>query len=175
MLSSNEDIINWFDIISKSKIPFSVNLIIGFPGETRDNVMETIELTRKIKRFDSLTISIFTPYHGTPLRSISVNKGWLDSDVITVHTTSSSLLNMPAPFLSKEDIDNLMRVVPLYVYFNKKEWDNIFKIEQLSEGWEDLYEYYSYLYRKDFLGEDIKKSVIKSSTTGCSSDPKNAI
>jgi len=32
-----------------------------------------------------------------------------------------------------------MRVVPLYVYFNKKEWDNIFKIEQLSEGWEDLY------------------------------------
>ena len=172
---SNEDIVNWFDTISKAQIPFSVNLIIGFPGETRDDVMETVELTRKIKGFDSLTISIFTPYHGTPLRSIAVKNNWLDDDVITVHTTSSSLLNMPPPFLSKEDIDNLMRVVPLYVYFDKKEWNNIFKIEQLSEDWEGLYEHYSYLYKKDFLGEDIKKSVIKSSTTGCSSDPKNAI
>jgi radical SAM superfamily enzyme YgiQ (UPF0313 family) len=168
---SNEDIVNWFDIISKSKIPFSVNLIIGFPGETRSNVIETVELTRKINGFDTITVSIFTPYHGTVLRDKAVRKGWLDDDVITVHTTSSSLLNMPPPFLSKKEIDNLMRVIPLYVYFDKKEWPNIYKIEQLSTGWESLYDHYSFLYKKDFLGEDIKKA---DGTTGCSSDPKNA-
>jgi len=172
----NEDIVNWFDTISESKIPFSVNLIIGFPGETRDNVMETVELTRKIKGFDTITVSIFTPYHGTKLRDKAVKEGWLDDDVITVHTTSSSLLNMPPPLLSKNEIDSLMRVVPLYVYFDKEEWPNILMIEQERHGWENLYEHYSYLYKRDFLGEVVRKDMIKSdATTACSSDPKNAV
>jgi len=176
---SNKDIVDWFNIISASAIPFSVNLIIGFPGETRENVMETVELTRKIKGFDTITVSIFTPYHGTHLRDVAVNKGWLDDNVITVHTTSSSLLNMPPPFLSKKEIDDLMRVIPLYVYFNKEEWSNIYKIEKMAVGWEELYEYYSYRYRTDFLGEIIESNTLVNSgaktTAGCSPDPKNEV
>ena len=176
---SNKDMVNWFNIISESKIPFSVNLIIGFPSETRDNVMETVELTRMIKGFDTITVSIFTPYHGTHLRDVAVNKGWLDDNVITVHTTSSSLLNMPLPFLSREEIDGLMRVIPLYVYFDKKEWSNIFRIEKMRDGWEELYDYYSSKYKINFLGETVKCDILvrgdSKTTTGCSSDPKNEV
>ena len=176
---SNKDIVDWFNIIHKSEIPFSVNLIIGFPGETRDDVMETVELTRMINGFDTITVSIFTPYHGTSLRDKAVEKGWLDDKTITVHTTSSSLLNMPPPFLSREEIDGLMRVIPLYVYFDKKEWSNIFRIEKMRDGWEELYDYYSSKYKINFLGETVESDVLvrgdSKATTGCSSDPKNEV
>jgi len=176
---SNKDMVNWFNIISESKIPFSVNLIIGFPSETRDNVMETVELTRMIKGFDTITVSIFTPYHGTALRDMSVDEGWLDGDVITIHTTSSSLLDMPPPYLSRKEIDGLMRVIPLYVFFDKKEWSNIYRIEQMNDGWEELYDYYSSKYKTDFLGEDVESNMLDSietkTTKGCSSDPRSAI
>ena len=50
----------------------SVNLIIGFPGETRNLVMETVELVKCIKGYDTITVSIFTPYRGTVLQKIAV-------------------------------------------------------------------------------------------------------
>jgi len=177
---SNEKIKKWFDTISDSGIPYSVNLIIGFPGETRDMVMETVELARNIDRFDSITVSIFTPYNGTVLRDVAVKNGWLDDSVITVHTTSSSLLDMPDPYLSKHDIDCLMRVLPLYVYFDKEEWSNIYRIEKMDEGWEELYNYYSFKYKTGFLGEDLGDEILErpsigATTTACASDPKNEV
>jgi len=173
---SNSDIKRWFRIISESNIPFSVNLIIGFPGETHENVMETVELVREITGFDTITVSIFTPYHGTHLRDISVQNKWLDDKTITVHTTSSSLLDMPPPFLSKSEIDSLIKVIPLYVFFSKKEWRNIRKIETNETGSDKLYDYYSLIYKRDFLGENVDDNLINANTTtGCSSDPKNAI
>ncbi len=173
---SNDDIKRWFGIISESGIPFSVNLIIGFPGETRENVMETVNLVREIVGFDTLTVSIFTPYHGTGLRDMAVQNKWLDDDVITVHTTSSSLLNMPPPFLSRYDIDNLMRVIPLYVFFDKEEWHDIRRIEANEKDSDRLYDYYSLIYKRDFLGEDVDDNLIKiKTTTGCSSDYKNNV
>ena len=178
---SNDDIQNWFNTISDSGIPYSVNLIIGFPGETREMVMETVELTRNINRFDTITVSIFTPYHGTVLRDVAVKNGWLDDSVITVHTTSSSLLDMPAPYLSKHDIDRLMLVIPLYVYFDKEEWPNIYRIEMMDDGWEELYNYYSLRYKTEFLGEDLGSDMLErpansaASTSACASDPKNEV
>ena len=178
---SNDDIQNWFNTISDSGIPYSVNLIIGFPGETREMVMETVELTRNINRFDTITVSIFTPYHGTVLRDVAVKNGWLDDSVITVHTTSSSLLDMPAPYLSKHDIDRLMLVIPLYVYFDKEEWPNIYRIEMMDDGWEELYNYYSLRYKTEFLGEDLGSDMLErpansaTSTSACASDPKNEV
>ncbi len=60
-----------------------MNLIIGMPGETRELIMDTIHFTRTIKGFDTVTVSIFTPYHGTVLRDIAVKNGWLEKNYIT--------------------------------------------------------------------------------------------
>ena len=114
---SNPEIIQSFKVIAESKIPFSINLIIGFPGETKELVMETVSLVKKIQGYDTLTASIFTPYRGTVLQKIAVKNGWLEKDHITIHTTSSTVLKMPPPYLSKDEIDTLMKMLPLYVYF----------------------------------------------------------
>jgi anaerobic magnesium-protoporphyrin IX monomethyl ester cyclase len=172
---TNKDILKWFDIIAESGIPFSVNLVVGFPGETREKVFDTIELVRKIRNYDALTVSIFTPYHGTQLRDIAVKNGWLDDSTITVHTTSSSLLKMPSPYLSSKEIDSLFRVLPLYTYFPKADWPEIKKAEQFDTAGNKIFEKYASIYRKEFLGEnqDVKYRLSSTGGTGCKVDPKS--
>ena len=57
----NDMLIKKFEIIAESGIPFSVNNIIGFPGETRELIFDTIRLIRKIKGYDSLSVTVFVP------------------------------------------------------------------------------------------------------------------
>ena len=156
---SNQEIIDSFKRIHASGISFSANLIIGFPGETRELVMETVELVKQIKGYDTITVSIFTPYRGTVLQKIAVKNGWLDKDHITIHTTSSSVLKMPKPYLSSKDIDGLMKTIPLYVYFPKSEWENIRKAEENNDEGRKIYEHYSSIYKENFLkgSQDDKK------------------
>ncbi len=148
---TNKEIIESFKVIEESGIAFSVNLIIGFPGETRDLTMETVDLVRVISGYDTITVSIFTPYRGTVLQKIAVKNGWLDKNHITIHTTSSSVLKMPSPYLSSKDIDGLMKTIPLYVYFPKSEWANIRKAEEDSDEGKSILEHYSKIYKENFL------------------------
>jgi len=171
---SNRQLIDQFDVISESGIAFSVNLIIGFPGETRELVMDTVEFVRSIGGYDALTVSIFTPYHGTVLRDVAVKNGWLDGSTITQHTTSSSLLQMPSPYLSSKDIDGLVRVLPLYCYFPKTEWKKLREAEEFTEKGNAIFEEYAEVYRRNFLQEDQDKpKVWLDHTTGCKSNPKD--
>jgi radical SAM superfamily enzyme YgiQ (UPF0313 family) len=173
---SNKQLVDSFAVIAESGIPFSVNLIIGFPGETRDLVMDTVELVRSIEGYDTLTVSIFTPYHGTRLRTVAVRNNWLDGHVLTEHTTSSSLLRMPPPYLSSTEIDGLMRVLPLYCYFPKSEWDEIERAEIADEAGNAIYAKYMDVYKTEFLGEDQaqKQRRYIEGGSGCKSNPKDA-
>jgi len=173
---SNKKIIERFDIIANSGIAFSVNLIIGFPGETRELIMDTVELVRSLSGFDTLTVSIFTPYHGTRLRNVAVRNGWLDAKTITVHTTSNSLLDMPPPYLSSVDIDGLMRVVPLYCYFPKSEWKTLRRAETDDDEGNKILAEYMTIYQDEFLGmtQDDKKNILIEGGTGCRSNPKDS-
>lgn len=145
---SNEDVLAYFETIAESGIAFSVNSIIGFPGETREMIFETIELNRQLLGYDSMTVSIFTPYHGTKLREVAIQKGYLNPDVITAHTTSSSLLDMPQ--ISSKQIDGLMRTFLLYVRFPKEEWPRIRLAEEDSKDGNRTFEEYQEKYRNRF-------------------------
>lgn len=171
---SNKRLLKHFEDISASGIAFSLNLIIGFPGETRELIMDTIELTRSIKNFDTLTVSIFTPYHGTHLRDIAIQNGWLDPKLITTHTTSNSILNMPPPYLSSDEIDGIMRVLPLYCYFPKSDWDEIKIAESNTAEGNAILEKFSKIYTEEFLCMDqTMKMKMATGSTGCAGDPKN--
>lgn len=174
---SNEKLIDRFNIIAQSGIAYSANLIIGFPGETRSLIMETVEFVKKIYGYDTLTVSMFTPYHGTVLRDVAVKNGWMDPGAITVHTTSSSMLTMPHPYVSARDLDGLMRVLTLYCYFPVDEWDNIRRAETNDEEGNNILKYYSDIYSRDFLKEnqDAPKGIIINGGTGCKSNPKDSI
>ena len=151
---SNKQIIERFEMIADSGIAFSLNVIIGLPGETRELVMDTIELVRSIHGYDTLTSFIFTPYHGTSLRRAAVANGWLDDSTITRHNTSRSLLRMPPPHLNADEIDGLLMTLPLYCYFPKSEWDNIRRAETPDDEGLKIRQHYSDIYSENFLNEN---------------------
>lgn len=173
---SNHLLLEKFRIIAESGIAFSINLIIGFPGETRDLIMDTVELVRSIEGYDTLTISIFTPYHGTVLREVAVKNNWLDSSSITKHTTARSMLTMPAPYISADEIDGLMRIIPLYCYFPKTEWKNILRAEVNDGEGNRVFEYYAAIYKENFLKQtqDEKKNLVVDGPGGCRTNPKDS-
>ena len=174
--NSNEEIVKHFKVIEESGIAFSINLIIGFPGETRDLIMDTVELVSIIGGYDSVTVSIFTPYHGTVLREIAVKNGWLDSKLITTHTTSSSILKMTKPYVSSDDINMLMRVIPLYCYFPKSEWPKIKRAEIDDEEGNKILTHYSKIYKENFLKETQEDNkIMVNGGSGCSSNAKDSI
>jgi len=177
---TNQEIVESFKGIAQSGIAFSVNNIIGFPGETRDMIFDTIDLNRQLRGYDATTVSIFTPYHGTELRTLAVEKGYIDPDVITKHTISNSLLKMP--HLPSEEIDGLIRTFPLYVRFPKDEWTKIRQAEANTEEGKLIYSEYQKKYRDQFFNstqadslEDwdapSKYSVVPDSPTSGSEKP----
>lgn len=124
---SNETYLQKADIVNNSGIPYGLNAIIGFPGETRSMVFETIELIRKIKGYDGLGVSIFIPYRGTQLRQYAIDNKWLSSKWFSEngYLLGGSPLNMPKPYLQKEEIVDLSKKFKFYCYFNKNYWDYI--------------------------------------------------
>jgi len=173
---SNEKIIEQFAIVADSGLAFSLDIIIGMPGETRELIMDTVELVSTIRGYDALTASIFTPYNGTTLRKVAINNGWLDADIICDQGHSRSMLKMPAPMVSEEDITGLVSVFPLYCYFPKSEWDAIRRAETPDEEGLKIREQYSSIYQKEFLGEnqDHDRVFQVEGGTGCKTNPKDA-
>ena len=121
---TNKDIIKAFKIISKYDIKIGVNNMLGLPGETRENVFETIELNRKISKIlngnHTLNVFTFIPFSGTELRDICIEKGYITGEEdIPISFFTKSLLNMPS--MSKEEIYGLEKTAALYILLPKKE------------------------------------------------------
>lgn len=170
--TTNLKLREYFDTFVNAGIPFSINLIIGFPGETRELVMDTIRFVQTLQGYDTITCSVFTPYHGTVLREVAIKNKWLEKDYITKHTTSNSALNMAAPYLSSSDIDGIIRVITLMCYFPESEWENLKRAEVDDEEGNRLLKHYSEIYQNEFLKDfqEIKKFPLLDSASGCKSN-----
>jgi radical SAM superfamily enzyme YgiQ (UPF0313 family) len=147
----NETLVKKFKIISDSGIAFSVNNIIGFPGETRELIFDTIRFTKNIKGYDALSVTVFVPYNGTPLRKVCEEQGLIGDDVI-IYDMFHSALNMTQ--LQAREIDGLLRTFPLYVHFDEKEWDTIKIAEGSSEEGKQIYKEYSARYHDENFSLD---------------------
>jgi len=137
---SNEVILKAFEIISDNALPagVSVNNIVGFPTETPELAMDTIELNRSIAdKVDTMNCYAFTPFHGTPLRELSVKMGYIEDDTFTGCLTGEPVLNMPQ--FPKERIKGLMRMFSLYVRCGKDMWDDIRIAENFTPEGERMF------------------------------------
>jgi len=112
-------------------------------------MFETIELNRQIRGFDSLSVGIFTPYHGTGLRHLAIDKGFLDSSLITKHTVSRSLLKQP--HITSEEIDGILKTFMLYVRFPKEDWPDIKIAEGESDEANEKFKGFQEKYRETYL------------------------
>lgn len=138
---SNAIIVDGCKQLEKLELKYSVNNIIGFPDDTRELTFDTIELNRHLKA-DSANAYSFSPFHGTPLRTLAEDKGYCDKDLIARSAMKPTLLRMPQ--FTPEAIEGLRRCFTLYVRMPKERWPEIAKAEQLTpEGdavWQRLRE-----------------------------------
>jgi radical SAM superfamily enzyme YgiQ (UPF0313 family) len=136
---SNKVMIEKFQILNKIGLPFSVNNILGFPTETRQLAMDTVDVNRYIDS-DSTNAYSFSPFHGTPLRTLAEEMGYIDSRTIARSVTKPTLLKMPQ--FPPEEIEGLRRCFMLYVKLPEEKWPEIRKAESFTtEGdriWNDL-------------------------------------
>ena len=126
---TNESAISALKNPVKLDIPFSINNIIGFPDETYELAMDTIEINRQIDSF-SLSCATFAPFKGTALRVLAEKRGYIDPEFISPPNASWSHLDMPK--FSKEEIFGLQRVFVMYSKFPKSRWPEIKKAEELT-------------------------------------------
>jgi radical SAM superfamily enzyme YgiQ (UPF0313 family) len=145
---TNKQVIDAFRILEKSRIPVTVNNIIGFPGETRELVFDTIKLNRSIKA-DSINAYFFVPYRGTPLRQYCIEKGYLDPSARTDSLMRRSILTMPQ--FKPDSIKGLVRTFPLYVKMPESYCDKIKIAEQLNEEGDRMLEELREIYFSEYF------------------------
>jgi anaerobic magnesium-protoporphyrin IX monomethyl ester cyclase len=90
---SNEDIYRTAALLKKHRIRFLTYNMVGLPGETIEDIYNTIKLNVEIETAYPWC-SIFNPYPGTELAEYCVEKGYLDEELgpddlaTTYHKTS---------------------------------------------------------------------------------------
>lgn len=65
-----------FEMLQGSGIDTFINLIAGVPGEEDEDILQTVELLKKIKA-STVGVSFLTPYPGTPFFDLALRKGWI--------------------------------------------------------------------------------------------------
>ena len=122
-----------FEIAAEHKYNSCANSIIGMPDETRDLIFDTINFVRKLpSKVDATGAFIFAPFHGTPLRELAVQKGYIKDDLIcTSSITNESLLTMPS--ISANEIHGLAKTFSFYTKFPKERWPDIKIAEQNND------------------------------------------
>jgi radical SAM superfamily enzyme YgiQ (UPF0313 family) len=71
---SNEDLVRTFEEAHRAGLETYAYNLIGIPGETPDDFLETVELNRRCAPTRSY-ISIFYPYPGTDLERVCAERG----------------------------------------------------------------------------------------------------
>ncbi len=144
----NETIIKAFEMIDRVGIPVSINNMVGFPGETRELVFDTIELNRKLK-CDASNAYAFTPFHGTELYELCLMKGYIDDSKERICVTKGSILDMPQ--LSRQEIDGLVKTFSLYTKMPREYFSKIERAEKDDEIGNKIFNELSKEYKKLFF------------------------
>ncbi len=158
---TNDLMIKNFKIVNEAGIPFSVNNIMGFPHETPELAFDTIEFNRQVDSTDRNAFC-FTPFHGTPLRTICEQLGFINNtDLVRSVVTGGSLLNMPQ--FSQKRVQALTKTFNMYVKFPKSRWPEIAKAEEETAEGKRIYdqlrtEFVDRYFKKD--SEDFEESAM---------------
>ena len=123
----NGPIIEALKIPVKYGISFSVNNITGFPTETRELAMDTVELNRHIKS-NNQNLYSFVPFHGTPLRKKCEELGLVQPETITKALTDKPMLRQKE--YTPSEIEGLQKCFVYYVNMPKNRWKDIERAEK---------------------------------------------
>ncbi len=133
---NNETIVKNLNLVTSMGIPISVNNIIGFPTETRELAFDTIELNRHF-RSDGVNAYNFTPFHGTPLRKLAEDLGYVEKGSLARCINHPTMISMP--HFTKDQIEGLRRCFVLYVKMPRERWTDIRRAEALTPEGDRLF------------------------------------
>ena len=125
----DEHIIRAIKICSEEKVRIGVNIIIGFPTETREDIFKTINIIKESSP-DFSIMHLFQPYTGTPLRKKCIEMNLINPDFVC---EDHRLNGVPTGKISVEELQGLMRTFNLYIDLPKKEWKEIKKAEKFDK------------------------------------------
>ena len=152
--TTNERLIKQFKVFEGYSVPVVANIIIGYPGEDEKLIRDSIEFVRKIAPyFDAIQVFIFAPYHGTPLRTKSINEGYLKGDeIVNAGLISGSILD--SPHWTNERLKSIQRTFPLYVKLPKKYHADILRAENFDEKGQNIFNDLVEIYRTDYMKKE---------------------
>lgn len=145
---SNKRMLEAIKIVEKYKIPYTVNNIIGFPGEMRELIFDTIYFNRNISP-KTINCYMFTPYRGTYLRKYCVEYGYLDKDAPTLQLLDGA--NYKYKTITKEELLGLQRTFSLYARFPESEFETIKRAEKFDEEGNSVFKKLSRIYYERFF------------------------
>lgn len=121
----DEVLIRNLKIVTDHGIRLSTFNIIGFPGETRENVFETIELNRQLGSL-SCNVYILFPYPGTAIqKDFDIPLRRADGKILPV----SEAKNLGLSCMLPDELEALQNTFNLYLILPKSLW----KIVALAE------------------------------------------
>jgi radical SAM superfamily enzyme YgiQ (UPF0313 family) len=92
--------------------------VLGFPGETKETIEQTIKFAQEIDP-DTIQVSIATPYPGTELYEEAIKNGWLvSSELVTDSGIQQAALEYEN--LSAQEIFDYVEVFYNRFYFRPK-------------------------------------------------------
>ena len=81
------------------------NVLLGFPGETKESALESIKFALKISPDDVAYYNIATPLPGTPFFDTVKEKGWLKTTDFDKYDCKTPVFE--TPLLSMKDLEEL--------------------------------------------------------------------
>ena len=106
---SRDQLLRAFQLARNAGIKTRAFNMIGSPGETREDIVETIHLNQILSPEELPVPTIFRPYPGTLLYEYCAERGWISSRA-TQGYGDSSILKQPS--VSARKLDYLQEVFP---------------------------------------------------------------
>jgi anaerobic magnesium-protoporphyrin IX monomethyl ester cyclase len=90
-LTQTMNAFNWANEVGLMTV---ASMILGFPGETHETAMQSINLLAKIKS-DEIGVYIATPYPGTPMHDYVKKMGWIKITDFNKYDTATPIFETP--------------------------------------------------------------------------------
>ena len=103
-------VLGWLRELGMTPIP---NVILGFPGETKESAWKTIKFVEKIAPHDTGFYNVATPFPGTPMYDMVKEKGWLRVTDFDMYDTCHPIFETPT--MSMKDLGKLRQAA--YMHF----------------------------------------------------------
>jgi anaerobic magnesium-protoporphyrin IX monomethyl ester cyclase len=149
--TTNQQIKDKFKLFRGCPIPVIANIIIGYPGETEELIQDSLRLIREIADyFDAIQVFIFAPYHGTPLRQVAIEKGYINgSEIVNAGLISGSILK--SPHWTNEQLKSIQRTFPLYAKMPERYFPDIKRAEKFDDEGRAIFDDLVKIYQEEYM------------------------